>query len=87
MSLAIFSWQSSQKIRVNEFSIGMGPKIFQFGKKETKYTLRLLPIGGYCAMEGEDGESQEEGLLWEPPGMAADLSRCDGRGDEHRFGF
>ena len=55
------------KIRVNEFSIGMGPKIFQFGKKETKYTLRLLPIGGYCAMEGEDGESQEEGSFGSRP--------------------
>lgn len=55
------------KIRVNESSIGMGPKIFQFGKKETKYTLRLLPIGGYCAMEGEDGESQEEGSFGSRP--------------------
>lgn len=55
------------KIRVNEFSIGMGPKIFQFGKKETKYSLRLLPIGGYCAMEGEDGESREEGTFGSRP--------------------
>ena len=47
-------------IRVNEFSIGMGPKLLQFGKKETKYSLRLLPIGGYCAMEGEDEESDDE---------------------------
>ncbi len=47
-------------IRVNEFSIGMGPKLLQFGKKETKYSLRLLPIGGYCAMEGEDAESNDE---------------------------
>lgn len=44
-------------VKVNEFALGMGPKIFQFQKKETKYTLRLLPIGGYCAMEGEDTES------------------------------
>ena len=47
------------KVKVNEFSVGMGPKIFQFGKKETKYTLRLFPVGGYCAMEGEDEESDE----------------------------
>ena len=46
-------------VKVNEFSIGMGPKLLQFGKKETKYTLRLFPIGGYCAMEGEDEESEE----------------------------
>ena len=41
-------------VQVNEFSMGMGPKLLQFGKKETKYTLRLFPVGGYCAMEGED---------------------------------
>lgn len=41
-------------ISVLEFSVGMGPKLFQFKKGETKYSLRLLPIGGYCAMEGED---------------------------------
>ena len=39
---------------VNEFSIGMGPKLFSFTRGETQYSLRLLPIGGYCAMEGED---------------------------------
>ncbi|MGL5268827.1 MAG: M50 family metallopeptidase [Spiroplasma sp.] len=38
---------------VYEFSIGMGPKIFQWGKKETKYTLRLLPLGGYVSIASE----------------------------------
>ena len=46
-------------IKVNEFSLGMGPKIFSFGKGETKYSLRVFPIGGFCAMEGEDEESPE----------------------------
>ena len=46
-------------IRVLEFSIGMGPKILQKKRGETKYSLRLLPIGGYCAMEGEDDESAD----------------------------
>lgn len=46
------------KVKVNEFAIGMGPKLFGFGKGETKYTLRLLPIGGFCAMEGEEAESK-----------------------------
>jgi len=46
-------------VKVNEFAIGMGPKLLQFSKKETKYTLRLFPIGGYCAMEGEDEESSD----------------------------
>ena len=45
--------------KVNEFSLGMGPKIFSFGKGETKYSLRIFPIGGFCAMEGEDEESPE----------------------------
>ncbi len=42
------------KVRVNEFAIGMGPKLFSWGKKDTVYSLRLLPLGGFCAMEGED---------------------------------
>lgn len=46
-------------IKVNEFSLGMGTKIFSFGKGETKYSLRIFPIGGFCAMEGEDEESPE----------------------------
>lgn len=46
-------------IKVNEFSLGMGPKIFSFGRGETKYSLRIFPIGGFCAMEGEDEESPE----------------------------
>ena len=44
---------------VNEFSIGMGPKLFSFTRGETQYSLRLLPIGGYCAMEGEDEKSDD----------------------------
>ncbi len=46
-------------IKVNEFSIGMGPKLIQFNKKETNYTIRLLPLGGYVAMEGEDQSSDD----------------------------
>lgn len=42
------------KIKVNEFAIGMGPKLFSKQKGETLYSLRVLPLGGYCAMEGED---------------------------------
>ena len=46
-------------IKVNEFSIGMGPKIFQKEKGETKYSIRVLPIGGYVSMEGEDENSDD----------------------------
>lgn len=49
------------KIKVNEFSIGMGPKIFLFTKGKTKYSLRWILFGGYCAMEGEDEASSEAG--------------------------
>ena len=46
-------------IRVNEFSLGMGPRILHFGKRETEYSLRLFPIGGFCKMEGEDEASDD----------------------------
>ena len=46
-------------VKVNEFSIFMGPRILHWGKGETEYSLRLLPIGGFCAMEGEDGSSED----------------------------
>lgn len=46
-------------IKVNEFAIGMGPKLYQRKKGETQYTLRLLPIGGYVQMEGEDESSDD----------------------------
>ncbi len=47
------------KIKVNEFAIGMGPAIWKKQKGETLYALRCIPIGGYCAMEGEDGDSDD----------------------------
>ncbi|HAQ63943.1 MAG TPA: hypothetical protein DCR23_05725 [Ruminococcaceae bacterium] len=47
-------------VKVNEFSIGMGPAIFKKQKGETQYSLRALPIGGYVSMEGEDEESEDE---------------------------
>ena len=46
-------------VRVNEFSIGMGPLLWSHEGEETLYSLRLLPIGGFCAMEGEDEESDD----------------------------
>lgn len=46
-------------VKVNEFAFGMGPKLFSFQKGETLYSIRLFPIGGYVAMEGEDSTSSE----------------------------
>lgn len=48
------------KIGVEEFSIGFGPKIVQKKYKGTKYSLRWIPLGGYCAIEGEEGNSFSE---------------------------
>ncbi|MBE7054579.1 MAG: RIP metalloprotease RseP [Ruminococcaceae bacterium] len=47
-------------VLVHEFAIGMGPKLFSFGKGETKYSLRLLPIGGYVKLEGENDTQEND---------------------------
>ena len=49
------------KIKVNEFAIGFGPTIWKKQGKETKYALRLIPLGGFCSMEGEEERSENEG--------------------------
>ena len=46
-------------VKVNQFAIGMGPAFFKKQKGETLYALRVFPIGGYCAMEGEDEDSED----------------------------
>ena len=45
------------KVKVNEFAIGMGPALWSRQRGETQYSLRAFPIGGYCAMEGEDEDT------------------------------
>lgn len=57
--LGHFSVAKACGIRVEEFSIGMGPAIFKKQKGETLYSVRCVPFGGYCAMAGEDGESDD----------------------------
>ncbi len=47
-------------IGVNEFALGMGPTLFSITKGETKYSVHLLPIGGFCAMVGEDADDMSE---------------------------
>lgn len=49
------------KVRVNEFSIGFGPIIWKKQGKQTKYTLRLIPLGGFVNLEGEEERSEQEG--------------------------
>ena len=50
-------------ITVNEFSLGMGPRLFSFDAAGTKWSVKLLPIGGSCMMEGEDEASDDEGAF------------------------
>ena len=47
-------------VRVDEFAVGMGPAIWKKQKGETLYALRAIPLGGYCAMAGEDGELPDD---------------------------
>lgn len=54
-------------VQVNEFSMGMGPALFKRKKGETKYSLRLLPIGGFVSMEGEDEDSENERAFCNKP--------------------
>lgn len=51
------------KVKVNQFAIGFGPEIFSKKGKETKYALRLIPLGGFVSMEGEEEASEKEGAF------------------------
>ena len=65
--LGHFLLAKASGIRVNEFALGMGPRLFGFRRGETEYALRLLPIGGFCAMEGEDEDSDDERAFGSKP--------------------
>ncbi len=60
-----FILAKSNGIHVVEFFIGMGPTLLSFTKGETKYSLKLLPLGGACIFEGEDGLNTKEGEVTE----------------------
>ncbi len=68
------------KVKVNEFAIGMGPAIFKKQKGETLYSLRLLPLGGFCAMEGEDESSQDPRAFTSQPAWKRLLILAAGAG-------
>ena len=53
------------KVKVNEFAIGFGPSIFKKQGKETTYNLRLIPLGGFVSLEGEEERSNKEGSFSE----------------------
>ena len=59
--LGHFLLAKANKIRVDEFSVGMGPRLFSFVKGETRYSLKLLPLGGSCMMGEDDVDDMSEG--------------------------
>ncbi len=65
--LGHFLLAKANGIRVNEFCLGLGPKLFGIKKGETTYALRLFPIGGACMMEGEDAESEDDRSFGKKP--------------------
>ena len=62
--LGHFIFAKRAGVHVYEFSIGMGPRLFKWNRKndETEYSLRLLPIGGYVQMAGEDLETKDDNI-------------------------
>ena len=64
-------------VQVNEFAMFMGPAIAKWKRGETQYSIRTIPIGGYCAMEGENEDSES------PRSFQKVFSRIFGK--EHRF--
>lgn len=65
-------------IKVNEFALGMGPTLFSFVRGETTYALRLLPIGGFVSMEGEDEASEDARSFTRAPVWKRILVVCAG---------
>lgn len=65
-------------VKVNEFSIGMGPSLFKRQKGETLYSVRALPIGGFCAMEGEDDDSADPRAFGRAAGWKKLIILCAG---------
>ena len=84
--LGHFYFAKRAGVTIHEFSIGMGPKIFNKEKNGTVYSLRIFPIGGYVAMEGEDSDSNDPNsfgnkTLWQRflsivAGPAANIILC-----------
>ncbi len=65
-------------VKVNEFAIGMGPKLFSRKKGETQYSLRAFPIGGFCAMEGEDEDTGDPRAFSRQAGWKKIIILCAG---------
>lgn len=66
------------RVKVNEFAIGMGPAIWKKTRGETQYSLRAFPIGGFCAMEGEDEDTGDPGAFSRQAGWKRVIILCAG---------
>ena len=65
-------------VKVNEFAVGMGPAVWKKQKGETLYALRAIPLGGYCAMEGEDEDSGDPRAFVIQPAWKKIIILCAG---------
>lgn len=65
-------------VKVEEFSVGMGPALWKKQKGETLYSLRAVPIGGYCAMAGEDEASEDPKAFTNQPVWKRAIILCAG---------
>ena len=77
------------KVTVNEFSVGMGPRLIWYDSKKsgTRYSLSMLPIGGYVAMAGEDGESDDPNSFDKKPAWQRFIITVAGASVNLIFGF
>ena len=77
------------KVKINEFSIGMGPRLLWYTSKKTgiKYSLAMLPIGGYVAMEGENEESSDLNSFDKKPAWQRFIITIAGASVNIIFGF
>jgi len=74
-------------VRVEEFSLGMGPALWKKQKGETLYALRLIPFGGYCAMAGEDEEINDPRAFTSQPRWKRVIILCAGAFMNFVLGF
>ncbi len=74
-------------VRVNEFAVGMGPAVWKRQKGETLYALRVIPFGGYCAMEGEDEASEDPRAFTSQPAWKRILILCAGSFNNYLLGL
>ncbi len=74
-------------VQVHEFAIGMGPKLFSKQLGETRYSVRAIPVGGFCSMEGEDEASDSDGSFSAKPWYQKLVILAAGAGMNILLGF